>query len=421
MLDRVTPPPFKLIDSLEIQQPEKVDLGNDCPFYFINKGDQHVINLELVFEAGKWQEKSPGLSFFTAKMLKRGTTRYSSAAINEYFEQYGAFTEFSSGNDRLSLTLYVLNEHLENILALLVHLITDSVFSQEELEKEKKIQLSNLQVNLKKTSFLADRLFKERLFGADYPYGYNIQESDIDALERAALFDFLKGNIKGAPFVVIASGVVSSRECDMIQKYLGSVEVNDEVKSASHKFVSDFTPVYQELDEAVQTSIRIGSHMPGRNHPDVHKISVVNEILGGYFGSRLMKNLREEKGYTYGVYSRIVHMGHQSYLNIGADVIKESREDAIAEVFREMENLSKNGIEEDELALVKNFMIGSFLTSIDSPFALASLFKLLYFNGLSYDFFSEKVKAIKNISAGDVKQVASQYFAHDGLLEISVG
>jgi predicted Zn-dependent peptidase len=148
---------------------------------------------------------------------------------------------------------------------------------------------------------------------------------------------------------------------------------------------------------------------------------VLNEVFGGYFGSRLMKNIREEKGFTYGISSNLVTLRHEGYLVIGTDVKKEFTGLTLDEVYKEMEILRNGPVGEEELQTVKNYMIGSFAGSLNSPFAIADNFKSIYFEGLTYDFFEHYIENILHTSAGDLVYLANTYLQPDSLLEVVVG
>jgi predicted Zn-dependent peptidase len=179
--------------------------------------------------------------------------------------------------------------------------------------------------------------------------------------------------------------------------------------------------VKKEKKDAVQTSIRIGKKLFTRNHPDYLKFTVLNETLGGYFGSRLMKNIREEKGLTYGISSQIAPMLQEGYFVIGTDVKKELASKALEEIYNELEKLQNEPVGDEELQTVKNYMIGSYSNSITTPFSLANKFKTLHFNGLSYDYYDNYMTAIQKVNAKDLMQMAKKYFDRTSFTEVLVG
>ena len=148
---------------------------------------------------------------------------------------------------------------------------------------------------------------------------------------------------------------------------------------------------------------------------------MVNTILGGYFGSRLMANIREEKGYTYGIGSRMVSMNNAGYIYISTEVGTNVCDDAVNEIYKEIDKLRNELVSSEELNLVKNYMMGDFLRSADGPFALADKFKKIMFYDLSYSYYDEFVKTVKTITPEQIQSLADQYLNPDDLYELVVG
>jgi predicted Zn-dependent peptidase len=165
----------------------------------------------------------------------------------------------------------------------------------------------------------------------------------------------------------------------------------------------------------------MGRKLFTRSHPDYFKMMVLNEILGGYFGSRLMRNIREEKGLTYGISSNLFTLQKEGYLLIGTDVKREFTSLTIEEVYKEMNILRTEPVGEEELETVKNYMAGSFAGSLSTPFALADHFKAIYFDGLTYDFYEHYIENILNTSAQQLQDLANQYLTDNSMLVVIAG
>ena len=154
---------------------------------------------------------------------------------------------------------------------------------------------------------------------------------------------------------------------------------------------------------------------------DYHLMRVVNTILGGYFGSRLMRNIREERGLTYGISSGIITMEDAGYLVIGTDVKKQFTQLAIDEVYREIERLRLEPVSAVELRTVKNYLAGKLLNSVDTPFALAEKFKNIYLYGLTYGFYQNYLKTLNDITPEVIQTVANRYLIAANIHEVTVG
>ena len=177
----------------------------------------------------------------------------------------------------------------------------------------------------------------------------------------------------------------------------------------------------RSVEGALQTSIRLGRLLFPRTHPDFVGMQVVAAILGGYFGSRLMQNLREEHGYTYGVMSAMVNFDKEGYLAIATQVAKEHREDALREIYFEIERLRNELVDEGELQMVKNVMIGEILRILDGPFGIADVTIENIMCGMDNSATEESVARIFAITAEEIKALAEKYLRREDLIEVYAG
>jgi predicted Zn-dependent peptidase len=173
--------------------------------------------------------------------------------------------------------------------------------------------------------------------------------------------------------------------------------------------------------DSTQASVRVGRTLFNRNNPDYLPLRVLNEIFGGYFGSRLMKNIREEKGFTYGISSSLASTYADGYWIIGADVNKDVAQQTIDEIYKEMDILCKEPVPADELETVRNYMLGSFANSINTPFVLAERFKTVHFLGMSYDYYEQFIRTVQTISAEELLHIAQKHYKPELMTEVIVG
>jgi zinc protease len=174
-------------------------------------------------------------------------------------------------------------------------------------------------------------------------------------------------------------------------------------------------------EKSVQSTIRLGKHLIAKDHPDYHALILFNTILGGYFGSRLIKNIREDKGHTYGIHSSIGSLRLSDYWIVMADVQKGFADEVIKEVYKEIELLQNELVGEDELETVRNYMIGHFMSTFSSPFDLINRFKNIHQAGMEYSFYQEQLDYIRRFKAEDIQYIAKTYFDRDGIFEVVVG
>lgn len=423
MLNRTQAPAYQTLRHVHIPQAQTHRLDNGIALHVINVGDQPLVRLECVFQAGTWYESNKGASLFTSKMLNEGTATRTSKQISEYVDQFGAFLEFNHGVDKINVTVYTLVKYLADLLPLLRDILRHSNFPAKELSNVKKIVRQNLKVNLEKNSYVAGLLFRERVFGENHAYGANLTEEDIAKLERDTIREFYELYIHHNTFDIVLSGKVSESEIRLINQHLGQDEIVAATATTGGTPVEqlDFSPLIIEKAGSLQSSIRMGRRLFTRTHPDYLPLSVLNEVLGGYFGSRLMKNIREEKGFTYGISSNPVTLLRAGYWVIGTDVKKEFTRQTIEEIYKEMEILKTELIGEEELLTVKNYMTGSFAGSLHTPFDIADRFKMAYFDGLPADFYDHYIERIQEVTAEEVLRLANQYLDTKVIQEVIVG
>ncbi len=422
LLDRTQAPAFQTIQTVTLPPVQSLTLANSVPLHVIAVRQQPVISLEIVFEAGAWYEQLPGTAQFAIKMLAEGTSRHTSTQISDYFDSFGAFIELNSGPDRAGLVVYCLTKHLAAVLPMVRELLTEPTFPDKELADLRNITLQTLKVNLEKNSYVANAEFRQRLFGPAHPYGRPQQSAVIEAIDRAAIQSFYDIAISEQMFRILLAGDVGSQEIDLVNSTLGQLSVQPSTRLVeSTPTLANALATVVERAEAVQSSIRIGRPLFTRDHPDFIPMLVTNEILGGYFGSRLMKNIREDKGFTYGISSNLVSFRHEGYFVIGTDVKKDVTQQTLDEITIEIDRLQTELVPADELQTVQNYMAGEFVGSLNTPFEIADRYKVILLDGMPTDFLANYIPTMRAVSAETIRTMAQQYLNPAELLEVVVG
>jgi zinc protease len=425
MPNRSVAPEFKIVDEVKLIQAACHQLDNGIPLFTINAGDQDVLKIDFVFPAGSRYQSMPLIAGTVSNMLNEGTQKHSAAEIAEIIDFYGAFFQAESGKDLSTVTLYTLNKHVGSVLPIVKEILTEAAFSENELE----IYISNAkqkyQVESQKVSFLARKNFMNMLFGDDNFYGYNLKEDDYDQVlkNQNLLKDFYKNNYSSDHCFIVVSGKITDSSIDTLNDVFGSGwklsnTVLDESFS-SHPTSEKIKLV--EKNDALQSAIRIGRVIFNKTHSDWMGLQVLNTLLGGYFGSRLMANIREDKGYTYGIGSGLVSMQKAGYFFISTEVGVDVCSSALNEIYKEIERLRNEQIPQEELGLVKNYMAGVFLRNSDGPFALSDRFRGVYDFGLGYEYYDRYLNTIKNITSEELQRLANKYLQQEDLLELVVG
>lgn len=423
MLDRTIAPDFKVIQTVNLPGPQTYTLDNGIALHVINIGEQPVVRLECIFEAGNWYESEAAASYFAVKMLTEGVEGMTSQEISEAFDQVGAFTELTHTSDRVGIVVYCLSRFLPEVLPLVQKLIRSATFPGKEFQELKNITVQNLKVNREKTAYLATTEFRARLFGTGHPYGQSQNAEEIEALGLDAVKAHYERFIRNGKFTAVLAGQITEADVQHVNATLGQNSFDIEAGEFSFQASEPYqgTEAIVDRPESVQSSIRMGRVLFNRHHPDYFKMLVTNEILGGYFGSRLMKNIREEKGLTYGISSHVVTLRNEGYLMIGTDVKKEFTQQTIDEIKKEISRLQTELVDAEELLTVKSFMAGEFAGSLNTAFEVADRRKILLLDSLPANFFNQYIERIHATTAEDVMEMANNYLHAEDMMTVVAG
>ncbi|KAA9042012.1 insulinase family protein [Ginsengibacter hankyongi] len=424
VLNRTIPPPIKdaVEFNLTLKPYTKYALSNGAPVYYINDGTEEVALVEIVFNAGNSFENKNLIASATNYLLKNGTSKKTALEINEHFEYYGAYLNRTCNNETTVLTLHCLSKHLNVLLPVIKEILTDSVFPEEELAIFKQNSIQHLSVNLKKCDFVANRLIDQYLYGAQHPYGRVSSVEDIQAITREDLVNFFANFYRKASCKIFAAGKLPADFENLLNESFGELHLNENITSVIHKteMVAEKKSRINNDPNGVQGAVRIARPFPNRHHPDFKRASVLNTLFGGFFGSRLMSNIREEKGYTYGIHSFLENHIRESAWVISTEAGKDVCEATIEEVYKEMKILREELIDDEELLLVKNYIMGAHLGDIDGPFQVIARWKSLILNDLDETYFYDSMSTIKNISAEELKELANKYLQPEEFFELVV-
>ncbi|MFZ1530218.1 MAG: pitrilysin family protein [Ferruginibacter sp.] len=425
MLDRKSAPPITdaVNFDLRLKPYGYFELNNGVPVYTIDAGAQDLLQLEMVFYAGNWFEQQKGVAAASNFMLKNGTSKRTAFQINEDFDYYGAYCNRHCYNETATLTLHTLNKHLEKLLPVVTDMLTDSVFPEQELEIYKQNSKQRLQVNLKKAEFVAGRLIDAALYGEQHPYGVYTNMPDVDALQVGPLKDFYKQYYLQGQCAIFVAGKIPANLQALLNEHFGSLQLTKPSFKVLQTAVAPAAEKKYRVEndpKAVQGAIRIAQPFPNRHHPDFKKVMVLNNLFGGFFGSRLMANIREDKGYTYGIYSYLQNHTQQSAWLISTEAGKDVCEATIEEVYKEMKLLRELPVAADELLVVKNYMMGSILGDLDGPFQIMAKWKNIVLNDLDEGYFYGSVDAIKTVSPAELQELANKYLQPEKFYEMIV-
>ena len=409
---------------LELKEPECIQLENGVDAFIIDAGAEAVTRVDLVLQAGSVHQKKKLVADTVSHLLREGTKNFNSKQLAEKLDYFGAYFDVNASKDTTTLTLFSLSRYLSELLPLIGEMLNAAVFPEEELQIHLDRNRQEFLVNIEKVRYKASLEFNQLIFGENTAYGQVLELDDFERLNRNDLLDFYHDYYTSGESYIILSGMVDDSVKALAGKYFGNGWRTGSRVSGSKLNYSTANPrkrMYIKREGSLQSAIRIGRQTVSKQHPDYNRFVLLNTILGGYFGSRLMSNLREDKGFTYGVSSFVANYLHNGYFAIATEVNAEHTNAALDEIYKEIKVLREKRVGDEELKLVKNYIYGTFLRNFDGPFALAERFKAVKDFGLGFDFYQKSLSEILTIDAGQLIETANKYLQTEDLYRLVVG
>lgn len=422
-INRKDPPVLQLIDRLDINNYTTHVLDNGVPVYIVGGVEEEVIKIEWRFHAGRWFENKPAVARTTLQMMRRGTLNKTAQQIADAIEFYGGDLDFMNGHDTTGISIFCLKKHLIHIIPIVIEILEEAIFPVHELQRMVERQKQKLRISEKNTDFHANRSFQGAVFGTDHPYGYAVTDDILDALHRDLLVDYYKRHYAAANSAIFISGNVSDDVLTTLNVHYGKIAIQKKDGRLQQLQIQSLAQkkIYIQLEDSVQSSIRIGKIAIPRSHPDFLAYNIMMVIFGGYFGSRLMSNIREDKGYTYGIHAMTSHHRHASYMEISTEVGNEVCIDAIEEIYKEMDAMRNAPVSSDELSIVRNYMMGSILRATDGPFNRVNIIKNLILHDMTTDYYEAYVHALQTITPQQIQDMAARYLVKEDMTEVICG
>jgi zinc protease len=429
-LDRRMVPAAAPLEKILFPQIKQATLANGVVVHMLQFGAQAIVELGAIFPAGKCFEPASSVANFTAKMMQEGTRQRSSLEYARAIDNFGAFVNVDSGYEAASVSLTSLTKHLASTVPLWAEMILEPAFPEQEMEKLRERSLQHLDVEEQKTGYIARREFNKLLFGAAHPYGEPAGKEGIQAIQLADLQAFHTKHFHPANAVIVAVGrfdeaqLLAVLDATIGQQHLPAGGHKVDLSASLGRLVADAPATglqYFEKNDSMQATLRVGHRAFARSHPDYYPMQIVNTVYGGYFGSRLMKNIREEKGYTYGIGSAWLSMKYDGLFVIQTDVGNEYITPTLVEIRKEMDRLLTLGVSDAELDLVRNYTLGRSATGRETPSQLSGLIQNALINGFEFHEMDRKFDIVMALQKEDIQRLAVQYLQPDQLLEVVCG
>ena len=423
-LNRKNMPPIGNHFQLQLTEPKHIKLDNGIDTYIINKGQEEFTRFDIIYNAGSSLQPKSLIAGSTVSLLIDGTSKLSSSQIAHEIDYHGAYVDTTLSKDKAGITLYTLNKHLPKLLPLIGDMIVNASFSEKELQNYIHRKRHQFLLNNDKVKYKASVEFNKLIFGENTAYGRIAKLEDYDNINRENLVEFYNTHYNPQNSYVIVSGKITDETMSLINKHIGNIQNTktnisypeiDISKSITKK------DKFVKKEGSLQSAIRIGMPIINKNHTDYNSLVVLNTVFGGYFGSRLMSNLREDKGFTYGISSYMINYKHGGYLSIATEVNAKHTNAALGEIKKELNKLCNESINNTELGLVKNYIYGTYLRSFDGPMALADRFRSAKDLDLNYSYYTNSLNEMMQQTPEQLLETANKYFNFDDMIKLVVG
>ncbi len=419
MIHRTKQPTVHPVQHIEFIKPLIFDVTEDVRLLWVKDVPNDTVRLDLYFDAGIIRSDK-SISSIVHSLLFSGTVDKSSVEIHESIDALGGFLDTDLSFETAVVTVYCLREHLLHISLLVGEAINGLSFRESEVEDNLRSMGQKFKENNQKVKNVAQQQFRKLLFESHIDYSTIAEETDFKEGNYASMKHYFKDHYLNGLERITLVGNVEQDTVDALIDLFGKWAID-----AKPTFGSNFSTTQKRhhfpVDGAVQTAIRMGKMLFSKQHPDYMGFQCLNTILGDYFGSRLMSNIREDKGYTYGIGSGMMELQNDGYLVIVTEVGKEVADATLTEIQFELKRLQEEEVSSEELELVKNFMLGQLLKSADGPYAMLDMYNSVDMYGLDLSFYDRAIAEIREMTPLRIRELAKQYLNWEDFLIVTAG
>jgi predicted Zn-dependent peptidase len=425
VIDRTIQPAIRELEDFSLVRPERRTLRNGITLNVIEAGTGEVVRVDFVIGGGQIDQQQPLQALFTNRMLREGSRQYTSAQIAEKLDYYGAWLDLSTSINCCFVTLYSLNKYFSQTIAVVADMLKHPTYPERELALVVDNNRQQFLVNNERVEVLARKAFNRAFFGRGHAFGRYAELPDYDRITADVLRAYYRTHYCSDNCTLYISGRVTPQVLRALERELGDAPWGENHGRLELQMQQPMTVaerrIHVEREDGLQSAVKMGGFVMDRLHPDYLKAKVMVTLLGGYFGSRLMKNIREDKGYTYGIMAGIVNYPGTSLLHIGTEAGNEYVEPVIAETYREIDRLQQERVGEDELQMVRNYLLGEVCRSYEGPFSLSEAWIYADTGQLGDDYFERTVQAIRQCTADDIQRLAQTWLLKEGMKEVVAG
>ncbi len=404
--------------------PRRVVMPNGVPLYLLDSVDKGVVRFDLLFKGGYAVQHKPLQAMFTNRMLREGAGTLTAAEISRRLDYYGAWIDIYSSQNCNHITLYTMSKHFVPLLQVLEEMVKHPLFPQKNLDVVRSSNKSYFSVNSQKVDVVSQRYFENSLWGEEHALGHVVEASDYDAIARADILDYYNAFYGSRNCTIFIAGSVDEASLAAVADCFGNSVWGCE-NACGETVVSPPCPIAGRrtipVEGTMQSAVKMGFMAMESTHPDFHKFRFLCVLLGGYFGSRLMSNIREENGYTYQIMAETDAYGKRNAFMISSETATEYVEPLIKEVYSELGRLVAEPVSEAEICLVRNYIMGELCREYEGQSAKSEVFINAWLSGVGFESVNRYIEEINSVTAADMQRLAREYFKKENMIEVVVG
>lgn len=418
------PPVIKPLSLEYLTLPRLVTMPNGVPLYILDGADKGVVRFDLLFKGGYVVQSKPLLAMFTNRMLREGTAQLSAAEISQKLDYYGAWIDMYSSQNCNHITLYTMSKHFVSLLKVLEDMVKHPIFPQDNLDTVRNTNKAHFAVNSQKVDVVSQRFFENSLWGSEHPLGHVVEVADYDAITRADVMDYYANYYGSCNCTMFISGSANDAILEALASGLGHGKWGCERQCSAAEITSPLPLPGRRnvpVPGTMQSAVKMGFMAMDAAHPDFFKFRFLCVLLGGFFSSRLMSNVREENGYTYHIAAELDAYGHRNAFMVSSETATEYVEPLIKEVYNELERLINEPVGEEEIELVRNYIMGELCREYEGQSAKSEVFINTWLSGSDFASVNRYLDEIKSVTPADLQRLAREYFKRENMIVIVAG
>lgn len=424
IINRAIPPEIRSIEAFSLPTPRRETLPNGVPVYYFDNPNLDLVHILLQVRTGSLYQPAKHVCNFAYSLLRESHPVLSPEQTSERLDYYGTNVAANIGMECVQILISVPKNNLDDILPITAEFLINPIYRADNLRIMQEKEIKNLAYNEQKTDYCAWRMMWREMLGEAFPAVSSFATIEtLNALITNQLQNFHRQSFHAGNLTVFVTGNTDAHTEAIIRNTWSAISGGEPAAPLPEIpcIGTSGRILHQTMPDSLQSTIILCCPSTGYNDPDRTGFSVLNTLTGGYFSSRLMQNLRERQGLTYGVSSSITYFGNQSIFAISSDVNAKYTQQAVDSCFEELKRLQDEPVNDEELSMAKNYIIGQQLRSADTSVSAMQKFAYWHRFGLDETEMHRYLSEIKEITPEKIQFLAKVNFSYNKFTQISVG